>query len=113
MHRFAARSERPFVESLASCARQSLGQRPKPDVDFIGGLSPAISIQQKTASRNPRSTVGTVTEVSDFLRVLYARIGQGHCPNCGRPITAQTRDQIIDRIFTLPLDTRFLILAPV
>src|SRR5262249_35511337 len=75
--------------------------------------SPAISIQQKTASRNPRSTVGTVTEVSDFLRVLYARIGQGHCPNCGRLITAQSREQIIDRILALPPETRFLILAPV
>src|SRR5215216_6222799 len=107
-----AEGQRRYVESLSNYARQFLGQLPKPDVDYIGGLSPAISIQQKTASRNPRSTVGTVTEVSDFLRVLYARIGQGHCPNCGRPITAQTREQIIDRILALPPDTRFLILAP-
>ena len=108
-----AEGQRRYVESLSSYARQFLGQLPKPDVDFIGGLSPAISIQQKTASRNPRSTVGTVTEVSDFLRVLYARVGQGHCPICGRPIVAQSRDRIIDRILALPPDTRFLILAPV
>src|SRR5262245_9952115 len=108
-----AEGQRRYVESLSSYARQFLGQLPKPDVDYIGGLSPAISIQQKTASRNPRSTVGTVTEVSDFLRVLYARIGQGHCTNCGRPITAQTREQIIDRILALPPESRFLILAPV
>src|SRR5262249_32696792 len=108
-----AEGQRRYVESLSSYARQFLGQLPKPDVDYIGGLSPAISIQQKTASRNPRSTVGTVTEVSDFLRVLYARIGQGHCPNCGRPITAQTREQIIDRILALPPEPPFLILAPV
>ncbi|HVK13361.1 MAG TPA: excinuclease ABC subunit UvrA [Gemmataceae bacterium] len=108
-----AEGQRRYVESLSSYARQFLGQLPKPDVDYIGGLSPAISIQQKTASRNPRSTVGTVTEVADFLRVLYARIGQGHCPQCGRPITAQTREQIIDRILALPPETRFLILAPV
>src|SRR5262245_60880757 len=108
-----AEGQRRYVESLSSYARQFLGQLPKPDVDYIGGLSPAINIQQKTASRNPRSTVGTVTEVSDFLRVLYARIGQGHCPQCGRPITAQTREQIIDRILALMPETRFLILAPV
>src|SRR6476659_1989173 len=108
-----AEGQRRYVESLSSYARQFLGQLPKPDVDYIGGLSPSISIQQKTASRNPRSTVGTVTEVADFLRVLYARIGQGHCANCGRPITAQSREQIIDRILALPAETRFLILAPV
>jgi excinuclease ABC subunit A len=108
-----AEGQRRYVESLSSYARQFLGQLPKPDVDYIGGLSPAISIQQKTASRNPRSTVGTVTEVSDFLRVLFARIGQGHCPSCGRPITAQSREQIISRILALPAETRFLILAPV
>src|ERR1044071_2974971 len=108
-----AEGQRRYVESLSSYARQFLGQLPKPDVDYIGGLSPAISIQQKTASRNPRSTVGTVTEVSDYLRVLYARIGQGHCPNCGRPITAQTREQIIARILALPPGTPFLVLAPV
>jgi excinuclease ABC subunit A len=108
-----AEGQRRYVESLSSYARQFLGQLPKPDVDYIGGLSPAISIQQKTASRNPRSTVGTVTEVSDFLRVLYARIGLGHCSNCGQPITAQSREQIIDRILALPAETRFHILAPV
>src|SRR5947209_4685991 len=80
-----AEGQRRYVESLSSYARQFLGQLPKPEVDYLAGLSPAIAIQQKTASRNPRSTVGTVTEVYDFLRVLYARVGQGHCPNCGRP----------------------------
>ena len=108
-----AEGQRRYVESLSSYARQFLGQLPKPDVDYIGGLSPAVSIQQKTASRNPRSTVGTVTEVSDYLRVLYARLGQGHCPNCERPITAQTREQIIGRVLALPEGTRFMILAPV
>src|SRR5216110_1415016 len=108
-----AEGQRRYVESLSSYARQFLGQLPKPDVDYIGGLSPSVSIQQKTAGRNPRSTVGTITEVSDFLRVLYARLGQGHCPQCSRPITAQTREQIIARILALPAGTRFLILAPV
>ena len=108
-----AEGQRRYVESLSSYARQFLGQLPKPDVDFIGGLSPAISIQQKTASRNPRSTVGTVTEVSDFLRVLYARIGIGHCPVCSRPITAQSREQIIERVLAMPADTKFLVMAPV
>ncbi|MBN9521907.1 excinuclease ABC subunit UvrA [bacterium] len=108
-----AEGQRRYVESLSSYARQFLGQLPKPDVDYIGGLSPAVSIQQKTAGRNPRSTVGTVTEVSDYLRVLYARLGQGHCPKCQRPITAQTREQIIGRVLALPEGTRFMILAPV
>jgi excinuclease ABC subunit A len=108
-----AEGQRRYVESLSSYARQFLGQLQKPDVDYLAGLSPAISIQQKTAGRNPRSTVGTITEVYDYLRVLYARIGQGHCPVCGRPITAQTREQIIARILALPEGTRFLILAPV
>src|SRR5213080_1624008 len=108
-----AEGQRRYVESLSSYARQFLGQLPKPDVDFIAGLSPAISIQQKTAGRNPRSTVGTITEIYDYLRVLYARVGQGYCPQCGRPITAQTREQIIARILALPEGTRFLILAPV
>src|SRR5438105_7495396 len=108
-----AEGQRRYVESLSSYARQFLGQLAKPDVDYIGGLSPAVSIQQKSDSRNPRSTVGTITEVSDYLRVLYARVGQGHCPNCGRPITAQTREQIIGRILALPEGTRFLVLAPV
>jgi excinuclease ABC subunit A len=108
-----AEGQRRYVESLSSYARQFLGQLQKPDVDYLTGLSPAISIQQKTASRNPRSTVGTITEVYDYLRVLYARVGQGHCPECGRPITAQTREQIIARVLALPEGTRFLVLAPV
>jgi excinuclease ABC subunit A len=108
-----AEGQRRYVESLSSYARQFLGQMQKPDVDYLGGLSPSISIQQKTAGRNPRSTVGTVTEIYDYLRVLFARIGQGHCPNCGREITAQSREQIIARILALPAGTRFLILAPV
>src|SRR5204862_2639765 len=108
-----AEGQRRYVESLSSYARQFLGQLQKPDVDYLAGLSPAISIQQKTAGRNPRSTVGTITEVYDDRRVLYARIGQGHCTNCGRPITAQTREQIIARILALPPGTRFLVLAPV
>src|SRR5213079_1711705 len=90
-----------------------MGEMQKPDVDFLSGLSPAISIQQKTAGRNPRSTVGTITEIHDYLRVLYARVGQGHCPQCGRAITAQSREQIIARILALPPGTRFLVLAPV
>jgi excinuclease ABC subunit A len=107
-----AEGQRRYIESLSSYARQFLGQLPKPDVDFLGGLSPSISIQQKTAGRNPRSTVGTITEIYDFLRVLYARVGRGHCPNCGREITAQSRDQIIESILALPSQTRFLVLAP-
>src|SRR5580765_7668916 len=108
-----AEGQRRYVESLSSYARQFLGQLPKPDVDYLGGLSPAISIQQKTATRNPRSTVGTITEIHDFMRVLYARVGQGHCPVCSRPITAQSREQIIARILALPPGTRFLVMAPV
>jgi excinuclease ABC subunit A len=108
-----AEGQRRYVESLSSYARQFLGQLQKPDVDYLGGLSPAISIQQKTAGRNPRSTVGTITEIYDYLRVLYARVGQGHCPQCGRAITAQTREQIIARVMALPEGARFLILAPV
>jgi excinuclease ABC subunit A len=108
-----AEGQRRYVESLSSYARQFLGQLQKPDVDYLAGLSPAISIQQKAAGRNPRSTVGTITEVYDYLRVLYARVGQGHCPNCGRPITAQTREQIISRVLALPEGARFLVLAPV
>lgn len=108
-----AEGQRRYIESLSSYARQFLGQMPKPDVDFLAGLSPSISIQQKTAGSNPRSTVGTITEIYDYLRVLYARIGIGHCPKCKRPITAQTREQIVDRIFTFPAGTRCQILAPV
>jgi excinuclease ABC subunit A len=108
-----AEGQRRYVESLSAYARQFLGQMDKPDVDFIEGLSPAISIDQKSASRNPRSTVGTVTEVYDYLRLLYARIGKPHCPTCGRPITRQSPQQIVDRILAMDEGTRFLILAPV
>jgi excinuclease ABC subunit A len=108
-----AEGQRRYVESLSSYARQFLGQMDKPDVDFIEGLSPAISIDQKSASRNPRSTVGTVTEIYDYLRLLFARIGQPHCPNCGRLVTRQTPQQIVDRVMQLPAGTRFQILAPV
>src|SRR5579872_6835577 len=97
-----AEGQRRYVESLSSYARQFLGQMEKPDVDYIEGLSPAISIDQKSTSRNPRSTVGTVTEIYDYLRLLYARTGHPHCPNCGRPITPQTAEQIVDQILTLP-----------
>ncbi|HXQ90340.1 MAG TPA: excinuclease ABC subunit UvrA [Acidimicrobiales bacterium] len=108
-----AEGQRRYVESLSSYARQFLGQMDKPDVDFIEGLSPAISIDQKSASRNPRSTVGTVTEIYDYLRLLYARVGRPHCPNCGRPVARQTPQQIVDRILDLPEGTRFQVLAPV
>ncbi len=108
-----AEGQRRYVESLSSYARQFLGQMPKPDVDSITGLAPSISIQQKTSGRNPRSTVGTITEIYDYLRVLFARVGQGHCPKCDRPITAQTRDQILDVLCQLPEKTRFIVLAPV
>jgi excinuclease ABC subunit A len=108
-----AEGQRRYVESLSAYARQFLGQMDKPDVDFIEGLSPAISIDQKSASRNPRSTVGTITEIYDYLRLLYARIGVPHCPNCGRVITRQTPQQIVDRVLTLPEGTRFQVLAPV
>jgi excinuclease ABC subunit A len=108
-----AEGQRRYVESLSSYARQFLGQMEKPDVDFIEGLSPAISIDQKSTSRNPRSTVGTITEVYDYLRVLYARVGHPHCFNCGRPIGRQTPDQIVDQVLELPEGTRFQVLAPV
>ncbi|MFA5564710.1 MAG: excinuclease ABC subunit UvrA [Acidimicrobiia bacterium] len=108
-----AEGQRRYVESLSSYARQFLGQMDKPDVDFIEGLSPAISIDQKSASRNPRSTVGTITEVYDYLRLLYARIGVPHCPIDGTPIARQTPQQIVDRILALPEGTRFQVLAPV
>ncbi len=108
-----AEGHRRFVESLSSYARQFLGQLDKPDVDNIEGLSPAISIDQKTTSRNPRSTVGTVTEIYDYLRLMYARIGIPHCPICNREIRQQTTDQILDQIMELPEKTRFMILAPV
>lgn len=108
-----AEGQRRYVESLSSYARQFLGRLDKPDVDFIGGLSPAVSIDQKSTSRNPRSTVGTITEVYDYLRLLYARAGQAYCPVCGEKIQAQTAQQIVDRLLTLPEKTRFQILAPV
>jgi excinuclease ABC subunit A len=108
-----AEGQRRYVESLSAYARQFLGQMDKPDVDFIEGLSPAISIDQKSASRNPRSTVGTITEIYDYLRLLYARIGVPHCPNCGRQIARQTPQQIVDRVLELPEGTRFQVLAPV
>ncbi len=108
-----AEGQRRYVESLSAYARQFLGQLAKPDVDAIEGLSPAVSIQQKSASRSPRSTVGTITEIYDYLRLLWARIGQPHCPVCGEPITRQTPQQITDRILELPEGTRFHLLAPV
>jgi excinuclease ABC subunit A len=108
-----AEGQRRYVESLSAYARQFLGQMEKPDVDFIEGLSPAISIDQKSTSKNPRSTVGTITEIYDYLRVLYARIGHPHCPKCGRPIGRQTPDQIVDQVMQLPEGTRFQVLAPV
>ncbi len=108
-----AEGQRRYVESLSAYARQFLGQMDKPDVDFIDGLSPAVSIDQKAAGRNPRSTVGTITEVYDYLRLLYARVGKPHCPVCGRPIARQSPQQIVDRVLELDEGTRFQVLAPV
>src|SRR5688500_5465691 len=108
-----AEGQRRYVEALSAYARQFLEQMEKPEVDSIEGLSPAISIEQKTTSKNPRSTVGTVTEIYDYLRVLFARIGVPHCPSCGRVIAAQTVQQMVDRILTLPAGTRITLLAPV
>lgn len=108
-----AEGQRRYVESLSSYARQFLGQMEKPDVEYIEGLSPAISIDQKTTSHNPRSTVGTVTEIYDYLRLLYARIGTPHCPKCGREIRKQSIDQIVDQVLALPERTKFMLLAPV
>lgn len=107
-----AEGQRRYVESLSAYARQFLGQMDKPDVDYIEGLSPAISIDQKTTSRNPRSTVGTVTEIYDYLRLLFARIGEPHCPKCGRLIERQTVQQIVDRVLAMPQGTKFMIMAP-
>lgn len=107
-----AEGQRRYVESLSAYARQFLGQMDKPDVDFIEGLSPAVSIDQKSTSRNPRSTVGTITEIYDYLRLLYARIGKPHCPECGDPIAKQTPQQIVDQILELPGKTKFQVLAP-
>ncbi|MEG0442135.1 MAG: excinuclease ABC subunit UvrA, partial [Oscillospiraceae bacterium] len=107
-----AEGQRRYVESLSSYARQFLGQMEKPDVDYIDGLSPAISIDQKTTSKNPRSTVGTVTEIYDYLRLLWARVGTPHCPKCGKEIMQQTIDQMIDQIMLLPEATRIQVMAP-
>ena len=108
-----AEGQRRYVESLSAYARQFLGQLDKPDVDFIEGLSPAVSIDQKSTSRNPRSTVGTITEVYDYLRLLYARIGHPHCPKCGKPVSRQTPQQIVDQILRLPEGTRIAGSVPV
>ena len=108
-----AEGQRRYVESLSAYARQFLGQMDKPDVDFIEGLSPAVSIDQKSTNRNPRSTVGTITEVYDYLRLLFARAGRPHCPVCGEPVTKQTPQQIVDQLLTLPERTKFQVLAPV
>ncbi len=108
-----AEGQRRYVESLSSYARQFLGQMDKPDVDYIEGLSPAISIDQKTTSHNPRSTVGTVTEIYDYMRLLFSRIGVPHCPKCGREVKKQTLDQIVDKITEMPERTKIQLLAPV
>jgi excinuclease ABC subunit A len=108
-----AEGQRRYVESLSAYARQFLGQMDKPDVDFIEGLSPAVSIDQKSTNRNPRSTVGTITEVYDYLRLLFARAGRPHCPNCGKPVSRQSPQQIVDQIIAMPSSTKFLVLAPV
>ena len=108
-----AEGQRRYVESLSAYARMFLGQVDKPDVDFIEGLSPAVSIDQKSTSRNPRSTVGTITEVYDYMRLLWARVGRPHCPICHEPISKQTPQQIVDQLMELPEKTRFQILAPV
>jgi excinuclease ABC subunit A len=108
-----AEGQRRYVESLSAYARQFLGQMDKPDVDFIEGLSPAVSIDQKSTNRNPRSTVGTITEVYDYLRLLFARAGRPHCPNCSKPVSRQSPQQIVDQIIAMPSATKFLVLAPV
>ena len=108
-----AEGQRRYVESLSAYARQFLGQMDKPDVDYIEGLSPAISIDQKTTSRNPRSTVGTVTEIYDYLRLLYARAGRPHCPECGEPITQQTVQQMVDALMNQGEGAKLTLLAPV
>ena len=108
-----AEGQRRYMESLSSYARMFLGRMEKPEVESIEGLSPAISIDQKSTNRNPRSTVGTVTEIYDYMRLLYARVGIPHCPGCGKPIRKQTIDQMVDKIRSLPEKTRIQILAPV
>ena len=107
-----AEGQRRYVESLSAYARQFLGQMDKPDVDYIEGLSPAISIDQKTTSRNPRSTVGPVTEIYDYLRLLFGRAGEPHCPQCGKIIEQQSVQQIVDRVLELEQGTRFMVMAP-
>src|SRR5262245_15599239 len=107
-----AEGQRRYVESLSAYARQFLGQMEKPDVDQIEGLSPAVSIDQKGVSHNPRSTVGTVTEIYDYLRLLYARVGTPHCPECGRPVMPQSAEQIVEAVAHMPLNSRIHILAP-
>src|SRR5512137_2483 len=107
-----AEGQRRYVESLSAYARQFLGRMEKPDVDYIDGLSPAISIDQKGPSQNPRSTVGTVTEIYDYLRLLFARIGHPHCPKCSREIARQTIQQIVDSVLKIPTGNRIMILAP-
>ena len=108
-----AEGQRRYVETLSAYARQFLDQMERPDVDAIDGLSPAISIEQKTTSRSPRSTVGTITEIYDYLRLLYASVGQPHCPNCGRPIARQTAEQIVERIVQLAPGERITVFAPI
>ena len=108
-----AEGQRRYVESLSAYARQFLGQMDKPDVDFIEGLSPAVSIDQKSTNRNPRSTEGTITEVYDYLRLLFARAGRPHCPTCGHAVTRQSPQQIVDQILTMPATTKFQVLAPI
>lgn len=108
-----AEGQRKYVESLSAYARQFLGQMKKPEVEHIDGLSPAISIDQKTTSKNPRSTVGTVTEIFDYLRLMFARVGTPHCPQCGKEIAQQTVQEIVDQVMRLPKETNITILAPV
>ena len=108
-----AEGQRRYVESLSAYARQFLDQMERPDVDLVEGLSPSIAIDQRTTSRNPRSTVGTVTEIYDFLRLLYARVGTPHCPRCDRPVTSQTGRQIVERVLTLPEGSKLQIMGPI
>ena len=108
-----AEGQRRYMESLSSYARQFLGQMNKPDVESIDGLSPAISIDQKSTNNNPRSTVGTITEIYDYMRLLFARIGKPYCPKCGKPITVQTIDQIVDRVLDVEDGTKMLVMAPI
>ncbi|MFP6674582.1 MAG: excinuclease ABC subunit A, partial [Pirellulaceae bacterium] len=108
-----AEGQRRYIESLSGLAKHFLGQMPKPDVDLIEGISPSISISQKSSGTNPRSTVGTITEINDYLRILFARVGQGYCPRCDQPVASQSREQIITQIEGLPSGQRFMVLAPI